>query len=617
MATAFLSFLEAVRRGSGPVDAAYAGWLMPRDQRELTILDSSGAQRVRLPGWVRDEIGDRIAEIISQTTSTKGRDRLAELARYYLRPIGSKDLAASRATLSNWRRDAAELVADQLTAPHPSSLSFQLTGLPRKGERLSLESLARDPAVRWILHLDPQERDIAMHRGLTDAASEARDRADARTLIGIALIASRLAPETNPEPTHDFDGTPLRGLDGRKFTRSRLALPLVLMCFQRAALTARQPGQQPDRHAVLITGHRLVESACGLPAHSGPLSSLDAENTFDPDLLAEGITYAWQMISTGEAKAILAALTRYAALASGMVSERQHHDLALLSVAVARRHSDRRALDIDLHHPAFRSDSIDSILFQLRFRREMLLLASHHDPGSDWRPELRRMDDLLVVRRRLLPTTQARRLEKVQLHLQQGILLRQARELTAAGQPMDTVPPALTEDQIRGAIRAIDDMIASMRESLRIADQDADQITAVNAHRRKTEADGVVHLLSRVSHPDALAGARRLRRDLNRLDEVYSDQLADLRADVTVLWLLAMADQAIRHNETEQARHYLTAAVAELPEGIPHLAIRSASLAASIGETELAKHLVNKIPQSRTWPSYLRHLVVRLRSIES
>jgi hypothetical protein len=77
-----------------------------------------------------------------------------------------------------------------------------------------------------------------------------------------------------------------------------------------------------------------------------------------------------------------------------------------------------------------------------------------------------------------------------------------------------------------------------------------------------------------------------------------------------------LADQAIRHNETEQARHYLTAAVAELPEGIPHLAIRSASLAASIGETELAKHLVDKIPQSRTWPSYLKHLVVRLRSIE-
>lgn len=616
MGTAFLSFLEAVRRGSGLVDADYAGWLVPRDQRELAILDASGAQCVRLPGWVRDEISDRIAEVISKTTSAKSRDRLAELTRYYLRPIGSKDLAASRATLSNWRHDAAELVAEELTAPHSASLAFQLTALPRKGERLGLESLARDPAVRWILRLHPQERDIAIHRGLADAASEARDKADARTLVGVALIASRLAPETNPEPTHDYDGTPLRGLDGRKFTRSRLALPLVLLCLQRVALIARQPGQQPDRHTVLITGHRLVESASGLPTQPGPLSSLDAENKFDPDLLAEGITYAWQMISTGDATAILAALTRYAALASGMMSERQHQDLALLSVAVARRHSDRRALDIDLHHPTFRSDSTDLILFQLRFRRERLLLASHHDPGSDWRPELRRMDDLLVVRRRLLPATESRRMEKVQLHLKQGILLRQARELTAAGQPMDTVPPTLTEGQIRSAIHAIDDMIASMRKSFDIADQDADQITAVNAHRRKTEADGVVHLLSRVPHPDALAGARRLRRDLNRLDEVYSDQLADLRTDVTILWLLAMADQAIRHNETEQARHYLTAAVAELPEGIPHLAIRSASLAASIGETELAKHLVNKIPQSRTWPSYLKHLVVRLRSIE-
>jgi len=77
-----------------------------------------------------------------------------------------------------------------------------------------------------------------------------------------------------------------------------------------------------------------------------------------------------------------------------------------------------------------------------------------------------------------------------------------------------------------------------------------------------------------------------------------------------------MADQAIRHNETEQARHHLTAAVAELPEGIPHLAIRSASIAVSIGETELAKRLVERVPQSRAWPSYLKHLVVRLRAIE-
>ena len=207
-------------------------------------------------------------------------------------------------------------------------------------------------------------------------------------------------------------------------------------------------------------------------------------------------------------------------------------------------------------------------------------------------------------------------MEKVQLHLQQGILLRQARELTAAGQPMDTVPAALTEVQILGAIRAIDDMIASMRQSFDVADEDADQITAVNAHRRKTEADGVVHLLGRVPHPDALAGARRLRRDLNRLDEVDFDQLADLRTDVSVLWLLAIADQANRHNETEQARHYLTAAVAELPNGIPHLAIRSASIAASIGENELAKRLVERVPTSRAWPSYLRHLVMRLRAFE-
>ncbi|MGH3943398.1 MAG: hypothetical protein ACRDTG_33210 [Pseudonocardiaceae bacterium] len=184
--------------------------------------------RVRLAGWVRDDLSDRLAELMLKITTDKNRDRLVELARYYLRPIGSKDLAASRATLSNWRHDAADLVADELTAPYETGLAFHLTGLPRKGERLGLEPLARDPAVSWILRLHPQERDVAIHRGLADAASEARAKADARTLIGVALIASRLAPETNPEPTHDYDGTPLHGMDGRKFTRSRLALPLVL-----------------------------------------------------------------------------------------------------------------------------------------------------------------------------------------------------------------------------------------------------------------------------------------------------------------------------------------------------------------------------------------------------
>lgn len=225
---AFLSFLEAVRRGSGPVNADYAGWLVPRDRRELAILDAAGMPRVRLAGWVRDDLSDRLAELMLKITTDKNRDRLVELARYYLRPIGSKDLAASRATLSNWRHDAADLVADELTAPYETGLAFHLTGLPRKGERLGLEPLARDPAVSWILRLHPQERDVAIHRGLADAASEARAKADARTLIGVALIASRLAPETNPEPTHDYDGTPLHGMDGRKFTRSRLALPLVL-----------------------------------------------------------------------------------------------------------------------------------------------------------------------------------------------------------------------------------------------------------------------------------------------------------------------------------------------------------------------------------------------------
>ncbi|MBB5866660.1 hypothetical protein F4553_000039 [Allocatelliglobosispora scoriae] len=615
MGAAFLSFLEAIRRGFGEVNPDYAGWLVPRDQQELAILDAAGATHIRLPGWVRDEISDRIAEIISRDTSSKSRARLAELARYYLRPLAPKDSAASRASLSNWRHDAQQRLAEQLMEYHASSLEFQLTGLPRKGEHLGLAAMARDPAVAWIQALHPQERDMAIYRALADAANEARTKADARALVGVALIASRLAPATNPEPVNDFDGTPLHGMYGRKFTRSRLALPLVLLCLHRSALVARRPGQQADRRTVLVAGYRLAQSGDGPAAQPSRLSVLDEENTFDPDLLAEAIAYAWQMISTGDAKPVLAAVTRYAALASGMVSERQHQELALLSVAVARRHSDRRALGIDLHHPDFRSDSTDSILFQLRFRRERLLLASHHDPGSDWRPEIRRMEDLLAVRRQLLPAEESSRMEKVLLHLQQGVLLRQARELTAAGQPMDTLLAAPTEGQIMAAIHAVDDMVISMRASFDLADRDADQVTAVNAHRRKTEADGVVHLLSRIPHPEALAGARRLRRDLNRLDEIYSDQLTITRADVTVLWLLAMADQAIRHNETEQARHYLTSAIAELPDGIPHLAIRAANIAAYIGDNELTRQLITRIPESRTWPSYLRHLITRLRSV--
>ncbi|MGL5809869.1 MAG: hypothetical protein ACRCYQ_07995 [Nocardioides sp.] len=154
-----------------------------------------------------------------------------------------------------------------------------------------------------------------------------------------------------------------------------------------------------------------------------------------------------------------------------------------------------------------------------------------------------------------------------------------------------------------------------MSRSFAIAEEDTDQVTVVNAHRRKIEADGLLHLLSRVSDPDALAGARRLRRDLSRLDEVYADQPGGVRTDGNVLWLLAMADQAIRHNETEQARHYLLAAVSDLPGGIPHLAIRSASIAAGIGETDLAQRLRTHIPPSRTWPPYLRHLINRLRPL--
>ncbi|MGL5808752.1 MAG: hypothetical protein ACRCYQ_02265 [Nocardioides sp.] len=614
MEPAFLSFLEAVRRGSGQVDPGYAGWLMPRDPQESAILDASSAvRRVRLSGWVRDDLSDRIMELMDRASSTKDRDRLAELARYYLRPVGAKNLVASRATLSNWRRDAARLIAVELAAPHATGLTLYLDGVPRKGERFGLDSLARDPAVSWILRLEAQEREVALHRGLADAANEARAKADPRMLIGVALISFRLIPEINPEPTRDYDGTPLTGMDGRKFTRSRLALPLVLLCLHRAAVIARRPGHPHDRRAEFTVGHRLVQPAHPSPAQPAPLVGLDTEVTFDRERFDEGVAHAWKVISTAIARPILAALTRHAALASGMLTDRQHQDLALLSVAIARRHSDRRALDIDLHRPAFRGDSGDSVRFQLRFRRERLMLASHHRPGVDWRPELTRMSDLLLVRRLLLPADESRRMEKVQLHLHQGILLRQARELTAGGRPMDIAPTAVADGQIRCAIRAIEEMIASVSRSFRIADEDADQITAVNAHRRKTEVDGVVHLLSCMSKPDILANARRLRRDLNRLDDVYSEQLSGLRADVHVLWLLAMADQAIRHHEHEQARHYLTAAVEQLPDGIPHLAIRSANIAASIGDADLAKHLVERVPDGHTWPSYLKYLVTRLR----
>jgi hypothetical protein len=613
----FLSFLEAIRRGHGLVDADYAGWLLPRDDHELAILSAHGDERVRLAGWVRDDLSDHIADVISKTTSAKTRARFAELARYYLRPVGPKDPAATRATLSNWRREGAERLADQLRAPHTTSLTLRLQGLPEKGERLSLDVLARDPALGWIMCLKAQERDVSLYRALADAASEAKTKGDARTLIGVALLAARLAPGSNPEPMYDFDGTPLRGLDGRKFTRSRLAAPLVLFCAHRAALRAHQDGRGIDTRSSLISGCRLVDSISGPPQNPGPLTILDEEAQFDPDLFAYGIRYAWQMISTNDAQPLLSTLTRHAALASGMVGDDQRQSLALLSIAVARRHSDRRALDIELHHPSFRSDSADSILFQLRFRRERLMLASHHDPGRDWSRELTGMGDLLTVRRSLLAAADARHLEKVQLHLQQGIHLRRAREVAATGQPMDTIPTSLTGADILNAIGAVDSIVRSLRDSFRIAEEDADEITIVNAHRRKTEAEGVVHLLSRVAHPDALTGARRLQRDLNKLDDICFDEHTGLRPDVSVLWLLATADQALRRNETEQAKHYVTTAINALPEGIPHLAIRSANIAAAVGDIAGARRLLDRVPQHHTWPSYLRELVGRTRSRES
>lgn len=612
---ALLAFLEVLGRGSGTVNAEYAGWLRPRDHREVAILDAAAAEPVRLAGWVRDDVADLIAEAISGCASAKVRVRCAELARYYVRPLDSKHPVASRATLSNWRRSAADYLARELRAPNPSPLTLESPGLPRKGERLNQDSILRDPALQWIYQLDPQERDVAIHRALADAAAEARAKGDARAVIGVAVIAARLAPETNQVPERDYDGTPLRGRDGRKFTRSRLALPLVLMCLHRSALHARQLGNTDARY-VLAAGHRLAEFGAEPITAIGPLTKLDAEKTFDRDVLAEGIAFAWEKVSTNEAKPILAALTRHAALAAGMIDDHQLQDLALLSMAVARRQSDRRALGIELHHPTFRNDSAESVAFQLRFRRERLMLASHFEPGRDWHAELGGMRDLLAVRRRILAADDARHLEKVYLHLEQGIHLRQAREIAAAGQPMDIAPDSLTDERIAGAAHAVELLIASLRQSFAIAEDDADETTLVNAHRRKTEAEGVVHFLSRVRHPGALAHARRLQRDLNRLDDLYFDEHTNLRSDVAVLWLLATADQAVRRNEIEQARHYLAGATTALPEGIPHLAIRSANLAVTVGELPLAKRLVDRLPQQRSWPSYLRHLTGRLQAIE-
>lgn len=617
MGDAFLSFLEVVRRGHGSVDAAYAGWLVPRDSRELAVLDAAGEARIRLAGWVRDDLADHIAQIIAECRSAKTRERHAELMRHYLRPLGEKNATATRATLSNWRRDAAEQLAAQMRAPHKHDLPMNLPGLPGKGERLSLRSLTRDPAVEWIRQLEPAERDVAIFRALADAAAEAKRRADARAVIGVAVIASRLAPDSNPEPTHDHDGTPLRGLDGRKFTRSRLALPLVLQCLHRSALLAHRDGRPADVRAVLLTGQRLMESTARRLEQPGPLANLDTERAFNPELLSTGIAYGWQKIFTHDAQPIVAALARHAALAAGMVNAKQQQDLALLSMAVARRQSDRHALRAELHRPAFRSDTAGSILFQLRFRRERLLLASHHDPGRDWRGELTGISDLLAVRKKLLSAADARQMEKINLHLQQGIHLRQARDMTAGGMPMDVPPASLTDEQIRHAVRAVEDIVVSLQDSFRIANEDGDETSAINAHRRKTEADGVVHLLSRLNHPDALAHARRLQRDINRLDDVYLDEHPDVRTDVAVLWLLAMADQALRRNETQQARHYVTMAVNALPDGIPHLAIRSANVAAAVGDTTLARQLLDRVPAGHTWPSYLRHLAGRLQTIQS
>lgn len=617
METALLSFLEAVRCGAEAVDAAYAGWLAVHDDHERAILDAADAEPVRLAGWVRDELSDQIASLTSVTTDAKTRDRLAELARYYVRPIGPKHPEASRATLSNWRRDAAEHLADQLRRPHPTGLRFRLAAMPAKGERLSLDLLGRDPACNWLLRLEDQARDIALHQALRDAADDANAKADAKALVGVALIAARLAPDTNPEPVYDYDGvTPLRGLDGRKHSRARLAFPLVLMCAQRVALNAYHTGQRVDTRAILVAGHRLMDAVAGPPSHPGPVGGLAQRSDFDSDLLTEGIAHAWQTISTADAEPILATLARHAALDADALSLQQRQDLALLNMAVARRHTDRRGLNAALA-PSMWDDSTESVLFQLRFRRERLLLASHHNPGRDWHTELRGMQDLLTVRRRLLSAQDARHLHKVQLHLRQGVYFRLARDLTASGKPLDASPLVLSDDLIEHTIAVMDRITQSLQASVRIAEEDNDEVALVNAHRRKTEAEGIVHILSRIRHPDALAGARRLRRNLDTLDDIYFEEHANIRSDVRALWLLAMADQAVRRNETEQARHYLKTAKDTLPEGIPHLAIRAADIAATIDDNIMANQLLARIPQRHVWPSYLRHLTARLRSLDT
>jgi hypothetical protein len=594
------------------VPTAYAGWLRP-DRDEIELLLAVGcAGAARLPGWVRDALSDEIVTLSRTHQAGSLRDALNELARYYLRPIAPRLLEDNREKRRRRRAQAADYLAERLLRPAINPVELRLQGIPLKNERISPDSLARDPAFRWLTHLDGFYRDLEIARALRQATDEAERRitsdADAMIATGVLVVAAVLHVGEAPET--DFDGTSLVGMATRKNTRSRQALPLVLMCVHRVALETfrwKRLAAEPVGMAAL----RLSAPPFGRSV----LRPRDEH--LEPASLPAELAAAWSRISSGGSRETLDRLGRLAVLgrqeAPSVVTDAVLRELQLLTLAIARRHSDIRALDIRVGPPAA-YDSADAVLFALNYKRESLLLRSHHSADADWNAEIIKMEGHLATYGRLLPGLEKRRQEKVRMHLHQALLLRRARELVTAGQPLDTVQGPMADGVLDQTVAILNDLVASLERSFKAAHDDHDPLARLNAHRRKTEAMGVVHLLGRIADSEAATAAEILERSFGRFEDVGLEEHSDVRAEARAIWLLAVADRAVREDQPGRARRYLAAAEVVIPEGIPHLTIRAADVAAGIGDTALTARIIARLPEGQPWPRHLRLLEERIRS---
>jgi len=144
---------------------------------------------------MRDEISDRIAEVISETTSAKSRDPLAELARYYLRPIVPKNLAASRATLSNWQTQQAT-VAGATGTPNRSRTACAVRYTDRN---CPCSRYTADGGQAWTSSSPMVREPTSLHN---------RHRTRLGTYRVTPGATACRTPDREPLPTHGDSGVP-------------------------------------------------------------------------------------------------------------------------------------------------------------------------------------------------------------------------------------------------------------------------------------------------------------------------------------------------------------------------------------------------------------------------